>query len=346
MRVGWTKKQGVIIQVKPRSGEGAYQMAQRIMRDWRENFYKINQYNRKQPLYQHRSISFPFRVLNDQIQGTALRALFPKDQAKNHSWHHRVTYSWETMSWISAVFIKNKISVQKLVKHNQLKAGGRLLKIGDVIQIPWDWVRVGLQLNSLSVKKPLNSLSVKKPLYVKQDNSGKRFAFYRMQKGEAIYSSVIVRFTGRIFHEEVDRMTNELLALNHIKDARKIQRNREIKIPLAWITEEFLLETTGNATTDSHLQIVEETIPTKSKLVEEIRSEPQITRQEDLEKSQNFKIPKIAKKPKSIAKKSALQQQVASLNEIHIILDAGHGGIDPGAVAGSKQKKIRSMKMM
>jgi N-acetylmuramoyl-L-alanine amidase len=306
------------VQIKPRAGEGPYQMGRRVLRDWRNDFKKIEKYNGNRPLYQHRYVTFPFRVLNDAIQGAALRAMFPEDASGARGWRHRVTYSWETVSFISAIFARHDISARHLIRHNQLPNHGRTLKVGQVLEIPWNWLREGLQLQPMHVREPL---------LVQTDKYGKRHAAYQMEAGDTLYSSVVARFTGRLLHDEVDRLTRELLDFNDIKEARGIRVGQTIRIPLEWISEEYL---DGPSVSSSSLMVAE---ASKTKPKKTSKPLPKPTPKPAADKPLKRKIPQIAKQepPPQPAPKKA-----RSTNErLHVILDAGHGGADPGAIAGS-----------
>ncbi|MGK5094451.1 N-acetylmuramoyl-L-alanine amidase [Deltaproteobacteria bacterium TL4] len=283
MRVGFVKKR-IIVQMKPRVGEGAYGFARRVMKDWKNNFHQIKKYNRNPTMRSGRYVTFPLKVLKDSIRGTALKALFPNDTSDKEGWSHRVVYDGETLSFIAAIFTKTAINAEKLAEFNQLKKRGKKLFRGDTILIPWEWIKEELELQPVAVKPPL---------MVKKDSSGKRYAYYRLQKGEAIYSSVIIRFTGRMLSDDVNLMAKELLALNQIPDARRITPGTELKIPLEWLSEEYL----------------------------------------------NTNAPVLVSQPSKkveIIHKKAFRAELEA--KYHIILDAGHGGIDPGAVGGSRSR--------
>ena len=105
---------------------------------------------------------------------------------------------------------------------------------------------------------------------------------------------MVIRFTGRILHDEVDQMAKELMKLNRISNARRISKNQRIRIPLKWLAEEYYAGS-------------------------------------ELETSSSPNAKKVVAKPK----------KPNPFHKIHVILDAGHGGRDTGAMAGSKKKGDR-----
>ena len=323
--------------IKPRAGEGTYKMGKRVLDDWRNDHKKITKYNGNKPLYQHRFVPIPFWSLNDALQGAALKAMFPEDASGAGGWRHRVTYKWETVSLISGVFAKREIGARHLIRHNKLRNQGRSLKIGDVVEIPWDWLREGLELQPLKVKEPL---------LVKADSKGRRFAAYKMSSGDTIYSSVVARFTGRLLHEEVDRMAKELLELNDINNARLIQTGQLVRFPLEWVSDEYLDLSGGGGTVtvaenddevdheddEEELHIKPPPVPPPAPDVHLKKVVPQIAKNsvKEARKEEVKKAPIQEKKSKSKSSKNV----VSIKDQIHIILDSGHGGADPGAVAG------------
>ncbi len=286
IRVGFNRRR-IRIQLQPRSGEGVFQFGKRVMQDWQTRYQAISKYNQNRPLQIGRFVSFPFNTLKGAIQGVALQGLFPNDTAEEHGWVHRITYSGETMGFVAGVFAKRGISARKLLKYNQLKNGGKSLGISDKITIPWKWLREELNLRPLAVRAPLK---------IGKDQKGKQYAYYQLKRGETIYSSVVIRFTDRVLPKEVSRLSDQLLALNQVANPEKITLNKKLKIPLEWLSEEYLLD----------------------------------------------------KKPKQVAKSSSKKRRRVKKAKkfrrnqaIHVILDAGHGGNDPGAVSGSSKNGDR-----
>ena len=284
MQARWNGKH-LEIQLKPRKGEGGYSLANRVLNKKHRSLKTVVRYSGRKKLLLDRPLRFPVKVVEGSIRGSALQALFPKDRATEEGWLHRVSFNWETTTFLAGVFAKEGITVSHLTKRNQLRRNGNLLKINDPILIPWDWMS-----RELRISQPI----LKKPLALKYDASGKAFAEYRLKKDETIYSSVVIRFTGRILHDEVDQMAKELMKLNRISNARRISKNQRIRIPLKWLAEEYYAGS-------------------------------------ELETASSPNAKKVVAKPK----------KPNPFHKIHVILDAGHGGRDTGAMAGSKKKGDR-----
>lgn len=272
----------IIVQILPRPGEGMYRFGSWTLRDYKNNYKKIKQFNNNRDLQKGQYVQIPFSALNDSLQGLVLQTLFPNDSSEEKGWAHRVVYPGETMSLIAGVFTRKGISAQKILDHNGIKKETHLL-IGDVVNIPWEWMREELNLRPIEVKPPL---------VVKTDQTGKRFAYYKIKKGESLYSSVVIRFTGRTLAEDVNKLANELLRLNRIKDEHFIYVGAEIKIPLEWISEDYIV---GKAIAPS--------VPEPEEKVEPVPTDKRYP--------------------------------------IHVIIDPGHGGRDPGAIYYPKNRSER-----
>jgi len=315
MLVGWNGKR-LVVKLKPLVGEGGYSLARRVLLSNFRNLKTIRKYSKTRRLYRNRFITFPLKVINGSIRSSALKAVFFKDKSGIGYWKHRVTFAWETTSMIAGLFTKEGIKAGHLVRYNKMRNKGNILKKGDVIKIPWKWVSPELSLRPVSLKPPLK---------LKQDKSGKFYAHYQMKHGETLYSSVVIRFTGRLLNDEVNQVANKLLKLNNISDAKLIQTRQKIRIPLEWLSEEYL----GSQTNDvsSRKTSVKKTNKKKTK---KIKSSKAVASKKKLKRG------KSTQKVVAHKKKSKRKNNV---HKIHVILDSGHGGRDPGASAGSRKNK-------
>ena len=267
---------GIRLKVEIKSGDSLYSLAQKLTSNWKTSYQDIKRMNQNQKLYPKNFVQIPFSLLKPEFQNLSLKYLFPNDHIIKNAWKHYVTSSHETWSFISGVFTKRHINYIKLQSFNKTKK--IYLRKGDIVWIPLSWIRQEL----LSTQQ----IYLKKPLQFFEDNHQKKFAIYKILQGESIYSAVIIRFTDRILDKEVHDLASQLLLINNIKDETNIPIGTKLKIPLDWISDEYL-KNPINAQSD-------------------------------------FVTPQKAKPP-------------SSSYPLHIILDSGHGGNDPGAVAGSKK---------
>jgi N-acetylmuramoyl-L-alanine amidase len=72
-----------------------------------------------------------------------------------------------------------------------------------------------------------------------QDERG-RYSVYRLRKGEALYSAVVVRFTGRLDAIDVNELAMTIAARSGIENVHAIPVGFPVKVPLELLSEEFL----------------------------------------------------------------------------------------------------------
>lgn len=115
-------------------------------------------------------------------------------------------------------------------------------------------------------------------------------AIYRLRPGEALYSAVVVRFTGQLLAADVNATAAELARLSGIEDVTAIPVGYPVRIPLEMLLPEYL------PSADPRRQAW------------------------DREREELATIRRAIR--------------AANLDGIHVILDAGHGGNDTGAIVG------------
>lgn len=117
-------------------------------------------------------------------------------------------------------------------------------------------------------------------LTIEKDGRGREYAVYVLKAGEALYSSVVVRFCGVVDADEVNALAQRLMTYNGIRNPSRIPAGARIKIPVEYLDEDILA---GG-------------MPDKRSLMPP---------------------PVRPKRP-------------SGRDGLHVILDAGHGGNDPG----------------
>jgi N-acetylmuramoyl-L-alanine amidase len=125
------------------------------------------------------------------------------------------------------------------------------------------------------------------PLTFAADSKGP-YAVYRLKRGEALYSNVVVRFCGRVDPQEVSLLSEEIATRSGVTNVRKIPADHPIHIPLDLLSPEFMPAGTPER------EEVEETL--------------------------------------AAAARHKLSKTATQLEGVHVILDAGHGGDDSGAI--------------
>jgi len=138
-----------------------------------------------------------------------------------------------------------------------------------------------------SLTAPLSAIPLATPLTY--DRSGAEpFAVYKLQKGEALYSSVAIRFTGRVYSKDVGDVVGRIVQFNGIEDVARLRVGYPVKIPIDLLLPEY-------RPADDPTRVAREEAQRESaRLVKRTRAR--------------------------------------NLAGVQIILDAGHGGRDVGAM--------------
>jgi N-acetylmuramoyl-L-alanine amidase len=326
------------VRVPARGGEDWPAFGRRVLQDalrWQE-IYKSNGRER---LHKLKEVNVAFALLNQEYQRLALVQVFPNDEMTPTGWRHLVTHSGETIWLIAEIFTGDGNNYPAIQKGNDL-APDSVIRRGQKILIASHLLHPNLRPANLLASAALppetespprtepikprpqpaehdaasNRVASSAPsranspatsgtnrddrvttpkdrqaiatlshpdLVFQQNARGEREAVYRLKKGEALYSAVVVRFTGRIDADEVNDIAQKLLAYNGIRDATKIADGALIRIPARFLDEDIL----------------------------------------------RGKIP-----PAPTTRPPRPERRSHSHSNLHVILDAGHGGNDPGTM--------------
>ncbi|HJW43425.1 MAG TPA: N-acetylmuramoyl-L-alanine amidase [Geothrix sp.] len=238
----------------------------------------------------------PFERLSPEGKRWALAALFPEDQWRQDAVRHTVRHPDVESVWtLASLFTGHGQNYDRLMAENPDLP--EKLREGDTWVIPRALLSVDLGGAGLGPDRtqPEDALddegrvaAYRGMLSFGEDASG-RYAAYRMRKGEALYSSVVIRFTDRVDPKGVNELADRIARRSGIADVRGIQPGQLIKIPVSFLSDPFQPE--GSS------ELAEE---------REVRAEVRRT-------------VRVEAGPK--------------LKGVRIVLDAGHGGVDPGARA-------------
>lgn len=226
----------------------------------------------------------PFELLPDARKLLVVRGLFPEDGPEVSGWLHVITEQTATQSlWHIARWFTGAGERFTIIRdHNGLVdetfTPGQRILIPRRVLLPL----FRAQLPALPPPSPAFGLT-----YVQ--DGGSDYVVYRLKQGEALYSSVVVRFTGRTFAEDVNALAAELASLNDIADVTDMAIGQPVRIPFDMLLAEFLPP--GHPRRDQY--------------------------EADLAQSAQFS-------------NSVRTRRLAGIT---VILDAGHGGQDPGTIS-------------
>ncbi len=136
-------------------------------------------------------------------------------------------------------------------------------------------------------------VGLKAPLKLERDASGEPFASYRVQPNDSLYH-LLERFTDRERADEFHRMSLLLAKQNHIANPQHLLVGKKLHIPLEWLSDDWQQQSYSTAK--------KQPAPSKTTV------------------SSKTTVP--SKPPTASVPQKTL----------HVLIDPGHGGKDPGAV--------------
>ncbi len=278
----------LVLLVRAQPGDGYRALARRTASA--ESAWKaIAAANGSVRLLAGRSYRVPFDLLSELLQLQVFLAIFPGDHLESDAWVHVPDQStvptyqeslWDVAEWLTGEG-HHYTEIQQASDLQDVTLGS-----GQVARVP---VRLLKPLFRRWGKAQQAEREKPGPLAHKRDAKGE-YAAYRIKRGEALYSSVVVRFTGRVAPAEVNTIARQIARRSGIRNMNKIPAGHIVKIP-----QELLL-------------------PDYLPLRHPRRIEVMATRGE----AAAYRNPGGRR----------------DLAGVTIILDAGHGGIDAGAVRG------------
>ncbi len=204
----------------------------------------------------------PYESLAQDWMLGAIRALFPADQASADGWLHRSGGEsldqialWLTGSAQRSAAIRtaNGLSGETTKPGQEIRIPNELLHavFRYVAPAPLPTANLAAQASGepagvvlgpaivAPVAPPLASQDASRLLDYGEDAAGS-FALYRLRPGEALYSAVVVRFTGRIHAEDVNALAVEIAKRSGIPDVTDIPVGYPVRIPLDLLLPDFL----------------------------------------------------------------------------------------------------------
>ena len=178
-------------------------------------------------------VRVPLALLSADYRALVLRTVFPNDGRSGEDWVHVArsgrlpTYDeglWDVAEW----FTGRGDSFQELMAANRLSSPE--LREGQKIVVPKALLLPAFHAGMRSERGELEYGA---------DADGP-YAGYRLKAGEALYSAVVGRFTGRTGADDVREVAELLRTRSGIRDLRDIPVDYLIKIPLDLLEPQFL----------------------------------------------------------------------------------------------------------
>jgi N-acetylmuramoyl-L-alanine amidase len=324
-RAEWPRGEAPRLLVLPVAGEGWTKLAAR-MTGSAGNAAELRAANdgRPQPLTGIR-VRVPWQLLRPELRVACLRVLFPHDRRTAAGWEHVILAPWggdgeswwELAEWLCGDGSRYPVLRDANPTLGLYPAPGTRVLIPDAALLP-DFRRLAHEQPLVTMREaqraaeaeatPAGVAVPSKPVAtspparttapqlspVPATGGGTleyrdSEAVYRLRAREALYSAVVVRFTGQLHAADVNATAKEIARRSGITDVTAIPVGYAVRIPFDLLLPEFLPQ--GNPRRVAW-----------EKEREELAAIKRVIRAADLE-------------------------------GIHVILDAGHGGADTGAVA-------------
>ncbi len=324
-RLEWLRGDTPVLLALPHGGEGWRQLAARLSGPGgRADELREENPGVRVPLRDVR-VRVPWELLAAERRVAALRALFPLDRRIAAGWEHVVGAPWDGEAetwWEMAQLLCGEGSI-----YHALRAANETLPLflrrGDHVLIPTRLLVPELRRLPpvagpaapvpRSTRSPAVATAVARTATPEprgptpgQGPAGRTvwpapaaeagvleyhddFAVYRLRPGEALYSAVVMRFTGQLHGADVNATAVEIAKRSGIGNVTAIPVGFPVKIPIELLLPEYL--------------------------------PPDDPRRQAWESSRE--------------ELAAIRRAIhsANLDGIHVILDAGHGGEDTGAIA-------------
>ena len=193
-----------------------------------------------------------FEDLAPEGKRWTLEALFPEDAWRDGEVLHKVRWPELESVWLLAtLFAGHGQHYDKLQAANPRNP--EKLRRGDLWRVPAALLSRDLGGSGRALpdrSQPEDELddeartaAFRAMLSYEEDRAG-RHAVYRLRKGEALYSSVVMRFTERVSPKEVNELALDLARRSGIQDIRAIPPGQAVKIPLDVLAGPFQPEGT------------------------------------------------------------------------------------------------------
>jgi N-acetylmuramoyl-L-alanine amidase len=269
LRASLTSEYTLDVVVAPHEGDAWTRLAKRVTGD-AERWKDIAAFNSAgDTLTAEQKIRIPFSLLRPQLQRQIATTLFSADRMTAGGWRHVVVGTsgvegeslWNIAEW----FTGNGANYAAIRKTNP--AQGLSTRKGDVILIPKELLAAAFRGDMEGTNAPktaevrkseddpvehapadadaaaataTEAVAVGQPSLTYDRNAAEPYAVYRLQRGEALYSSVAIRFTGRVYANDVGDVVDRIVKFNGIDDVARIPVGYAVRIPMSLLLPEYL----------------------------------------------------------------------------------------------------------
>ena len=260
--IRWERGGHPVLLVVPRPGEGWITLAQRLTGN-RATVGSLRRANpRLEAPLRDRPVRVPVEILSGDLRLEAVRRLFPVDKRTVLGWQHWILDPFhdgegeESWEWLAELFTGRTDLAGDLKRANpDLAATG--LKRGSPLAIPEaQLLGIFRSLTPVATPTPVATatpppvpMALPSPVVAARRDGGPldygadqlgEYAVYRLQKGEALYSAVVVRFTGQLLAKQVNETAMTIARRSGIDDVTDIPIGYPVKIPFELLLPEYM----------------------------------------------------------------------------------------------------------
>lgn len=239
-----TARGAIHIEAKPRANEGLLAFAKRLCGNAKHSSALSRANGGVRRLKRGVRYRVPFDLLPKASQQAAIRALLPRDRAAADGWRHRVSATrrsrdaeslWSIAEWFTDSGRNHRVLRQaNNLTSNVIRPGQTILVPRSILAEPFTGMLPAARTASRS------SIAEPKPLLRYGSDEQGEYGLYSLKAGEALYSSVVTRFTGRLYAEDVNKLVQTIKQRNRIGDVRDLPVGYEVKIPLDLLSARHL----------------------------------------------------------------------------------------------------------
>jgi N-acetylmuramoyl-L-alanine amidase len=231
-----SEDRGIVVEALPRRGEGFSALARRLCGDGRLAPQVAEANGGASTLLAGIRYAVPFALLSQEWQLKAAKALFAQDRGQADGWRHEVRglgpLERESLWHLAVWFTGTGENFRAIREYNELLDDD--VPRGTAVTIPSELLLPAFRAALPGAETPFL-------LEYGADKEGE-FAIYRLRPGEALYSSVVVRFTGRVFAADVNALAAQIARRSGIRDVTDIPIGYRVKVPFDLLQPEFLPE--------------------------------------------------------------------------------------------------------
>ena len=234
------------IEAKPRANEGLLAFAKRLCGNSKHSSALSRANGGVRRLKRGVRYRVPFDLLPKGSRQAAIRALLPKDQATADGWKHRVSSSsrgrdaeslWSIAEWFTGAGENHRVLRQtNSLTSNVIRPGQFILVPRRVLAEPFTGMLPAPTPRTAAIRSSTEAT----PFVSYGSDEQGEYASYRLKAGEALYSSVVMRFTGRLHAADVNELVREIKQRNEIGNVRELPVGYEVEIPLDLLSARYL----------------------------------------------------------------------------------------------------------